>query len=272
MTAPGTQAARKVDDSEAIDHLARVGLLAFGVVHLVMGWLSIQLAIGDREGKADSNGAIQQLAEQPFGKALVWAIGIGMVLLALWQLVETVVGHRNLSGGKRLRKRLISLGKAVVYAAIAQSALRVAVGSRSSSQGDSTDSTSAKLMDLPLGQLIIGAVALGIATVAGYLIRRGVLKTFLKDIDSDGTDGKVGTAYVWLGRIGYIAKGAAVLSVAALFGYAAATHEAKKSGGLDEALLTVLEQPFGPIVIGLVGAGFIAFGLFCFAWARHIDR
>src|SRR3546814_18329230 len=124
-----------------------------------MGWLSIQLAIGDREGKADSNGAIQQLAEQPFGKALVWAIGIGMVLLALWQLVETVVGHRNLSGGKRLRKRLVSLGKAVVYAAIAQSALRVAVGSRSSSQGDSTDSPSAKLMDLPLAPPPLGAVA-----------------------------------------------------------------------------------------------------------------
>src|SRR3546814_20437186 len=127
-------------------------------------------------------------------------------------------------------------------------------------------------MELPLGQLIIVAVALGIATVAGYLIRRGVLKTFLKDIDSDGTDGKVGTAYVWLGRIGYIAQGAAVLSVAALFGYAAATHEAKKSGGLDEALLTVLEQPFGPIVIGLVGAGFSAFRPFCFPWRRHITR
>src|SRR3546814_8792422 len=109
MTAPGTQAARKVDDSEAIDHLARVGLLAFGVVHLVMGWLSIQLAIGDREGKADSNGAIQQLAEQPFGKALVWAIGIGMVLLALWQLVETVVGHRNLSRSEEHTSELQSL-------------------------------------------------------------------------------------------------------------------------------------------------------------------
>lgn len=265
------QAARKVDDHPAMDQVARAGLIAFGVVHLALGWLTIRLAFGDREEKADSSGAVRELAEQPFGEAIVWAVGIGMLLLAVWQAIEAAVGHRRDDGFTRVRKRLTSLGKVVVYVAIAVSAIKVVTGSASSGK-DGTNSISAKLMDLPLGQLIVGLVALGIATVGGYLVYKGATDRFLKDIEAGGASGRVGSAYIWLGRCGYVAKGFAILGVAALFGYAAVTHEPDKSGGIDEALLTVLDQPFGPVLTGLFGLGFAAFGLFCFAWARHIER
>lgn len=264
-------AARAVDNHPAMDQLARAGLIAFGVVHVVMGWLTIQLAFGDRENSSDTSGAVRELAQQPFGEALVWAVGIGMVLLALWQAIEAVVGHRQDDGGMLVAKRLASAGKVVVYGVIAASAFKVVMGSGSSG-GDGTTSLSAKLMDLPGGQVIVGLVALGIAAVGGYLIYKGATRRFLKDIDADGASGKVGSAYVWLGTVGYVAKGAAIVGVGGLFGYAAATHEPDKSGGIDEALRTLLDQPFGPVITALVGAGFIAFGLFCFAWARHLDR
>jgi Na+/proline symporter len=63
----------------------------------------------------------------------------------------------------------------------------------------------------------------------------------------------------------------ALLVVVGLFGYAAVTHEAKKSGGLDQALLTVLKQPFGPVLLALIAAGIVCYGLFCFVRARHLD-
>jgi len=264
-------AARAVDDHPAMDHVARAGLVAFGVVHVVMGWLTIQLALGDRENTSDSTGAVSELAQQPFGEAVVWAVAIGMVLLALWQALEAAVGHRQDDGATRVRKRLTSLGKVVVYGVIAGTAFKVVTGSGSSG-GDGTTSLSAKLMDLPLGQVLVGLVGLGIAVVGGYLAFKGVTDRFLKDIEAGGASGRTGTAYLWLGRIGYVAKGVAILAVAGLFVYAAITHEPEKSGGIDQALRTVLDQPFGSVATGFVGAGFVAFGLFCFAWARHLDR
>lgn len=272
MSRSPQSAARAVDDHPAMDQLARVGLVAFGVVHLAMGWLTMRLAFGDREESADSTGAVRELAQQPFGEAIVWAVAVGMVLLALWQAVEAAVGHRQSDDTERLRKRLVSLGKVVVYGAIAASAFKVVTGSSSSSKKDGTTSVSAKLLDLPLGQVLVGLVAIGIAVVGGYLVVKGVTQRFLKDIEAGGASGRVGTAYVWLGTSGYTAKGVAIIGVGALFGYAAITHEAEKSGGIDQALRTLLDEPFGPLVTGLVGVGFIAFGLFCFAWARHIDR
>lgn len=265
------EAARAVDDHPAVDQIARAGLVAFGIVHLVMGWLAISLAFGDRQGSADNNGAVRELAKQPFGTAIVWAVAIGMVLLVVWQLVEALVGHRRVSDTKRVGKRLGSALKALVYAVIAFSAFQIATGSGSSSK-NGTDAMSARLLDLPLGQVLVGLVAVGIISTGAFLSFKGFTERFLKDIDTKGKRGHTGTAYVWLGKIGYVAKGVALVLVAGLFAYAAITHEPKKSGGLDEALRVVLDQPFGPVLTGLFGMGFAAFGLFCFAWARHIDR
>ena len=107
------QAGRQAHQSEWLDHAARIGLVAYGLVHLVIAWLAVQLAFGDKEGSADSQGAVQQLAEQPFGQALVWAVAIGMFLLALWQGLEALFGYRDEEGFTQVRKRVTAAGKAV---------------------------------------------------------------------------------------------------------------------------------------------------------------
>ena len=38
--------AEQVGDSKALEVLARVGLVAYGVVHLLLGWLALQIAWG----------------------------------------------------------------------------------------------------------------------------------------------------------------------------------------------------------------------------------
>lgn len=264
------EAGRRADDSDWLDHVARAGLVAFGVVHLVLGWLSVQLALGDSEGSTSTTGAVRQLAEQPFGKVLVWLIAVGMVLLVVWQVLDGMLGHREESGGKLALKRATSFGKAVVYAVIAFSAISVASGTGSS--GGGTDSMTATLMDRPGGQILVGLVGIGIVAVGVVLVVKGWTEGFLSKLDGQGRAGHTGTAYKWLGKAGYVAKGVALAVVGGLFGYAAVTHEANKSGGLDQALQEVLEQPFGPVLLTLIGLGFAAYGLFCFAQARHLDR
>jgi hypothetical protein len=273
--------ARQVEQSDWLDKAAAAGLVAFGVVHLLIGWLAVQLAIGDREGSTDSEGAMQQLAEQPLGTALVWAVAVGMLFMVLWRGIEAAVGYREEQDDtKRLRRRLVSAGKAVLYAAVAVSAVTVATGSGGSGSGGGkggkggggTDSLTAKVMDLPGGQVLIGAVGLGIIGVGIALLVTAWKESYLKRFDGAGQSGDVGKAYRVLGRVGHVAKGIALGIVGGLFLYAAVTHEPKKSGGLDQALLEVLDQPFGPVLLTLMGLGFAAYGLFCFAWARHLDR
>jgi hypothetical protein len=264
------QAGRQAHQSEWIDHAARVGLLAYGLVHLVLAWLAVQLAIGDREESADSQGAVQQLAEQPFGQALVWAVAIGMFLLALWQGLEAIFGHRVEEGFTRVRKRVTSAGKAVIYVVIGISAVRAATGP-STSKKNGTDSTTAKVMDWPGGQVIVSAVGLAIIGIGGYLIYRAYTEKFAKHINAEGKSGDSGKAYLWFGKAGYTAKGVTFGIVGGLFLYAGLSHDAKKSGGLDQALHKVLQQPFGPVLLIAIALGLGCYGLFCFARARHFN-
>ncbi|GAA5119919.1 DUF1206 domain-containing protein [Alloalcanivorax gelatiniphagus] len=262
--------ADQVQDSKWMDHAIRAGLVAYGVVHLLVAWLALQLAFGEKADSASNSGAMQYLAEQPLGGVLLWLIAVGMFFLVVWRLLEFGFGYREESDDtKRWRKRATSLGKAVIYGALGWSAVQTATGSGG---GGGTDSTTAKLMDLPAGQWIVGAIGLAIIGYGISLVVRGWTEKFREHLDAQGQSGKDGSAYVKLGKAGYIAKGVAIAIVGGLFGYAAVTHDPKKSGGLDQALKTVLEQPFGQVLLVAIAIGIAAYGAFCFARAKHLSR
>lgn len=264
------RAARSAHRSDWLDHAVRAGLVAYGIVHLLIGWLALQLAFGEKEDSASSSGALHYLAEQPLGGVLVWLVAVGMFLLVVWRLLELAFGYQEESDdAKRWRKRAMSGFKAAVYATIGWSAVKTAVGDGSKG---GTDSMTAKVMNMPGGQLIVGAVGLAVIAYGVSLVVRGWTEKFRENLDAQGQSGKDGSAYVKLGKVGYIAKGLAIIVVGGLFVYAAATHEAKKSGGLDQALQTILGYPFGPVLLVVIGAGIACYGLFAFARAKHLQR
>jgi hypothetical protein len=264
------QVGAEADRGDWLDHAVRFGFVAYGVVHLMIAWVAVQLALGTGGGTASAKGALARLAHEPFGHVLIWAVAVGLFLLVLWRLLEAVGGHRDAEGGRLVRRRLVSVGKAVIYGAIAVSAVRVATGSGHSSQG--SKALTARVMDWPAGQWVVGLVALAILGYGARMAWRGFTDDFLEHLDGEGWTGDAGTAYTWLGRAGYVSKGLAVGIVGILFGYAAIHHDPTKSGGLDQALRELLDRPFGPVLLLLVAAGIGCYGLFCFARARHLSR
>ncbi len=264
---------RRAERSDWLDRVARAGLIAYGVVYLLLAWMCVQLALGDHSEDASPSGALHELAQQPFGKVLVWAVALGMLLLVVWRVIEAAFGHREHEGSTRLRLRLASAGKAVVYAALGVIAIRVAVGSGSSSSSKSSRGLTAKVMDVPGGQWIVAAIGLGVIVYGvGLVVVHGWQEKFAEDLQTEGKLGWSGAAYLLLGKVGHVAKGAVLAAVGGLICYAGVTHEPEKSGGLDQALQQVLQQPFGPYLLMAVGAGIACYGLFSLAQARHLDR
>lgn len=167
--------------------------------------------------------------------------------------------------------RLDAWGKAAVYAALGVSAVRIASGSGGGGSGKER-TLSARVMDEPGGELLVALVGGGILLAGLYLARRGLTQDFREELSAGGRKGESGTAYLAFGQIGYTAKGLVIALVGALVGYAGLSHDPQKSGGLDEALRTVRDQPFGPALLIAVAAGIGCYGLFCFAQARHPSR
>ena len=108
-------AADQAGSSDVLENLARIGLLAYGVVHLLVAWLALQLAWGGGSNEpADQSGAMATLAEQPLGTPLLWIVGVGLVALAAWQATEALRWRRGLSAVGWQRGLLRIAGPAIV--------------------------------------------------------------------------------------------------------------------------------------------------------------
>lgn len=265
-----SQAARQAHHSNTMDHAVRAGLVVYGVLHLLIGWLALQIAFGEKSQAASSSGALHTLADQPLGAVLLWLAAAGMLLLVLWRLLEAWQGHQGEDGKDAVTKPAASVLKAVLYGVIGFSAVKVALGD--SQKGSGTDSLTSQVMQWPGGQLLVGLAGLAVLGYGGWYVYRGLAEKYLDNIDGKGRSGETGRAYRLLGKVGHIAKGVAVGMIGVLFLYAAVTHDPKKSGGLDQALQKLAEQPFGQAMLVATALGIGCYGLFCFVRARHLSR
>ena len=91
-------AAGQVHRSTVLEIGMRAGIVAFGVVHLLIAWIALQLAWTTENRNANTRGALHSLAAQPFGGVLLWVTAIGLVGLAIWQALEAVIGAANVEG------------------------------------------------------------------------------------------------------------------------------------------------------------------------------
>jgi hypothetical protein len=267
-------AAGRAGDSDALEHLARIGLVAYGVVHLVVAWLALQLAWGGGSGQsADQSGALATLAEQPLGRPLLWLLAVGLIALAAWQAAEVLRWRSRLSSSgdarkKALEKTVKSVAKAVLYAALAVLAIRTATGGG----GGGGQQQAAGVFGWPAGRWLVGLIGLVVIGVGVYLVHKGVSKRFLQEVDLGQAPPQTTRLVTRLGQAGFPAKGVSLAVVGGLVVYAAATFDPARATGLDGALRTILDAPFGKVLLTLVAIGIAAFGGYCFVRARYPER
>ncbi|GAA2530790.1 DUF1206 domain-containing protein [Pilimelia columellifera] len=248
--------------------LTRAGLAGFGLLHLLVAWLAWRIAAGAPADAGDQSGAFRALAGQPYGRVLVAAIGVGLLVMVSWQTLEATVGHHDQDGGRRVVERLVSAGRAVVYLYLAITAGKVVLRVASSS-ADQQQATSGELMSHDGGRWLVGAGGVALALVGLGLVVHGVSRGFEDHLDTGRMSAtEQGTARV-LGVLGYAAKGVAYGIAGVLLTAAAVTFDPGKARGLDAALRALAEQPHGGLLLGAVAAGLAAYAGHCFVQARY---
>jgi hypothetical protein len=260
--------ALRVATSRPLEVLFRIGFVGYGLVHLAVAWLAIQLVLGKATGDSDQGGAFRTLAGQPFGRFMLIVVIVGLAAMALWQLLLAAVGHREEQGMRRTAERLASVGRTVIYAALAWTAYRVVTGAPSSS-AEQSQSATAGVMAHPFGRFLVAVAGLAVLALGVGLIVYGAKRQFEKRLMTFRMNHGTRQAARRLGQVGYIAKGVAFGIVGVLLVDAAVTHNPAKSRGLDAALRTLIAQPFGKFLLFLVAVGFAAFGIYCFLQARY---
>lgn len=270
-------AAQDVARSRSLRRLAAAGLLGYGLLHLLVAWLVLQLAWGDGASSAggprsaDQAGAMQTVARSPAGSVLLWLLALGLAGLCVWQAVEFLRHHRHLPSGRErwpaLGQLVKTVGTASFYGYLAYSAVRTAVG-RGQQRGQEQHTVQGVLA-WPGGRLVVIALALLMAGIGIYLAQKGLRCRFRDEIDLDSVSPPLRPFAYRFSQAGFLLKGLALVLVGWVVGWAAATFDPSRATGLDGALRTVVSKPYGPWVLTVIALGLASFAVYCLTRARH---
>lgn len=256
-------AARTARRSTAFRRTARAGYVVLGVVHVIIGAMAVSIATGSG-GDADQDGVMEQLRASPVGGLLLWAAAIGLTALAVWVIAAAFIAT-DVQAAKKWAARLRLAGIAVAYLVLAAMASIYAVGGRAESE-DTSKTFSARVLAAPGGVALLVLVGVGVIAVGIGFVVAGIARSFEKTIRLPSGTARRGV--VTFGVVGFIAKGIAVAVTGGLFVVAALTHDPEKAAGMDAALRGILVLPLGRMLLWIVGAGLVVYGVFCFLRAR----
>ncbi|PPK67958.1 DUF1206 domain-containing protein [Actinokineospora auranticolor] len=267
--ATATDAGRRARDHGTVKVLGRVGMGCFGAVYVIVAYLAVQVAVGGGGQEADQTGALQEIAGTSFGAVVLWVLAVGLLAFGVWQLLMAGFSFQWVDKQhKRIFKKIGAGVRGVVGISLAIAAIRIATGSGSQSGDQKQKEMTGQLMELPAGRLLVGFGALVVIGAGVASIVSGVRKSFMHDLDPSELPNGSRRWVERLGMVGYAAKGVGIGIIGVLLGAAAIDSDAGEAGGLDSALRTLAEQPFGTALLIAVALGFAAFGIYCFAAAR----
>jgi len=266
--------ARDAASSRWMTMFARLGYAAKGVVYLIIGWLAVQLAIGAGGKATDQRGALQTIYEQPFGKFLLAIVMIGLIGFAIWCFLQAWFDTEG--KGNDIKGIIGRLGYAVTgvtYAILAFGAFQLVTARGTSSATKSTTASTqdvtAQLLNHSWGVAMVVILGLIVIGVACYLFARAYTAKFQRRLLLTGLSTQLRGGVIFLGRFGYVALGVVFSIVGIFLIVAAVQHNPHEAKGLDAALRTLIQQPFGPVLLGIVALGLIAYGVYSFVEARY---
>jgi hypothetical protein len=270
-TSSPANTARSVKNSSAMIVLGRAGMACYGIVYVIVAYLALRISFGDNGKQADQKGALQEIAATTFGDVMLWVLGIGLLAFGPWQLLLAAVSYQwRTPKRKRTTKRIGAAIRGITGLALGVAAIGIVTGSGSGSgSGNEKEQTfTAKVLELPVGRLLLGVIALVVIGFGAASVYSGARRSFMKDLDTSELPSGTRSWVAGIGMVGYIAKGVAVGIVGVLLGIAALHRNPGQAGGLDAALRTLAGQPFGSVLLVVMAIGFAAFGGYCFAAAK----
>ena len=267
-TGRARRAARRTAKSPGMAWLARAGLVARGVIYVLVGIIAVQIAIDGSRQQADRTGAVRLVSRTAFGSAILWLLVIGFAGMTLWRLSEAAWGGPE-ADGRKPAKRLANLARGVFYAVVTYGILKYAlgVGQPSSSDNQSQDLTAAALKHHG-GQLVVALA--GIVVVIGglYVIYRAYERKFLKHLRMGSASARTRTIVTRLGQAGGIARGLVFATIGVFLVIAAKNASPQQAKGIDSALRELAHTPLGPWVLVVVAIGLVMFGVYSWCEAR----
>ncbi len=248
-----------------IQTVTQLGWIAKGVVYFLMGATAISIARQQpTDDEASPKGALGQVLEQPAGRFLLAILAVGLALYCAWRVLSVAVIRDQ--GMTAWMDRVGYLFSAVFYAVLAFVAGRTALRGSDPGSDNSVERLSRSLMDTGWGRVLI--VIAGIVFIAVglyFVVRKGIMRSFVDDLDGVRQNGgdAVAKTLVVAGVAGWIGRGVVTILVGFFVLRAAIQFDPNDARGFDGALRRVATSSTGALFVWFCAVGLVLYGAFC---------
>lgn len=268
---PGVAPARRAGRSRWIGWVGRIGLVAKGISFALVGVLAVALAAGVGGRATGREGALEVVADESYGRAIILGLAAGFAAYAIWRLAQAVFDRAGEGAdGSGILKRLGYLARALVYGALTATALTLldGTGNGSTETAQARQST-AEALSWPGGRWLVGAVGAGFLGAAAFNAYRAFTQKFEERWYCDDLSESARRVLVGVSSVGLMAR-FVIFSFIGLFVLKAAyEYDPQEAIGLDGALRKLADGAFGGALLGALAAGLLCYALFCFVEARY---
>jgi hypothetical protein len=251
-----------------VEWAARAGHVAKGATYVVVALLAIQIPLGLGGETTDRQGALRTIAQQPAGELMLLVLAGGLAGYALWRFVQAFLDRDGEGKGpKGLAKRASYLARGLLYLGLCFVALALVIGWGSS--GGNEKEEAAWLLDKPGGRWLVAAVGAGFLAAGAYNGYRSLTGKFRKHLREHEMGPAARPWTIAAGVLGHAARAVVFALIGVFLLRAALQYDPQEAIGLDGALLKVAQASYGQVLLGVVAAGLLAYGLYCFVQARY---
>ncbi|MEM8829121.1 MAG: DUF1206 domain-containing protein [Cyanobacteria bacterium P01_G01_bin.19] len=254
-----------------METLARFGYVAKGFVYGAIGILALLTAFSLGGETTDTTGALQAIAAQPFGQILLALIALGLVGYVLWRFIQAINDPRDKgTDAQGIFTRLGYVFSGISYAGVALNAALLAMGSgNSGSGGSSKQDWTAMVMQQPFGRWLVGVTGAVTIGIGFWRLYQAYKVKFRKKLNLNELSIQQKDWLVNVSRFGIGARGVVFVMIGFFVLQAAHQYDPEKVKGLDGALLTLVQQPFGKALLALMALGLISYAVYLLLQARY---
>lgn len=258
---------------------ARTGMAARGVVFVVLAYLVARIADGAlgpaNQSPASLLGVAQALDKEPGGDIALAVLAAGLVLYAMFSLIDTVLHHNHESpAAKRWGDRALSAWGFVMYSAFAAYCIDIAVTTPGKPQTGSSEQyqktrLSAQVLRWPGGVFWLGLLGSLVSIMGLFLVVRAARRSFRPRLERDRMSPRAWLVANILGTIGYVGRACLFLIVGGCILAAAVKDDPRYGQGVNGAAHVFAGSTAGSVVLGLVAAMLLVYGLYMFVETRY---
>jgi len=254
---------------------ARAGYSAKTVMYVMLGAFILTSVFNTlHREKASQSHVFITLKEQPLGQFFLAALVVGLACYASWRWLQIFLSNRQNSSNALMYiiNKLFFFFSGIFYFVAAYAGIKTLIDARNSaSSQDNGKQVSAFLMQYEWGMFLVAGLGACIGIFAVVQFKHAITADFLDKFSTTSLNSSTKKCVTVTGRVGYFARGIVYTIVGGFFIVAALYSNPSEAGGLQKALKTIVQQPFGPYLIATVGVGFIMFGLYCALEAKYRD-